>query len=113
MTTLKQITRTIKKKTQRAATYLDSHKMQVFMLALILMPVCSASAAEAKWNGVIQFIVPWIEKLGGALALWGGVDVGLGFKNDDAEGKTKGWRLLISGFIVIAVALSSGTFLYS
>lgn len=67
--------------------------------------------AEQKWDTVISFIVPWITRLGGAVILIGAVEFGLGFKNDDAEGKTKGMRTIIAGAIVTAVGLSSDIFL--
>lgn len=70
-----------------------------------------ATSADAKWNAVIGFIVPWITRLGGAVVLIGAVEWGLAFKNDDAEGKTKGMRTLIAGCIVTAVGLSSNLFL--
>lgn len=83
--------------------------------ALLLTPAseCFAAAtAEDKWNSVISFILPWISRLGGVVILIGAVEFGLAFKNDDAEGKTKGMRTVIAGCIVVAVGLSSSTFLY-
>jgi len=86
----------------------------VFAMSSITSFAASAapSGAEGKWDAAIGFITPWITRLGGAVMLIGAVEFGLAFKNDDAEGKTKGMRTLIAGAIVIAVGLSSGTFLY-
>lgn len=67
--------------------------------------------AESKWDAVINFILPWITRLGGVVILIGAVEFGLAFKNDDAEGKTKGLRTVIAGCIVFAVGLSSDIFL--
>lgn len=67
--------------------------------------------AEDKWDTVIGFIVPWITRLGGVVILIGAIEFGLAFKNDDAEGKTKGMRTIIAGCIVTAVGLSSDIFL--
>lgn len=67
--------------------------------------------AEDKWNTVIGFIVPWITRLGGVVILLGAIEFGLAFKNDDAEGKTKGMRTIIAGCIVTAVGFSSDLFL--
>lgn len=69
------------------------------------------TTAEQKWNTVISFIIPWITRLGGVVILIGAVEFGLAFKNDDAEGKTKGMRTIIAGCIVTAVGLSSDIFL--
>lgn len=74
-------------------------------------PKGGGTDAEKKWDQVIEFITPWITKLGGVVILIGAVEFGLAFKNDDAEGKTKGMRTLIAGCIVTAVGMSSSTFL--
>lgn len=70
-----------------------------------------AGSADAKWNAVIGFLTPWIQRLGGAVILIGAIEFGLGFKNDDPEGKTKGLRTVIAGCIVFAVGVSSNIFL--
>lgn len=71
----------------------------------------NGTTAEAKWDTVIDFIVPWISRLGGVVILIGAVEFGLAFKNDDAEGKTKGMRTIIAGCIVTAVGFSADIFL--
>lgn len=84
------------------------------LLSSMLSPIAVSSAsggADTQWQNFIDFIVPWITRLGGVVFLIGAVEFGLAFKNDDAEGKTKGVRTVIAGCIVIAVGLSSGTFL--
>ena len=70
-----------------------------------------STTAEGKWEAVIGFIIPWITRLGGVVILIGAIEFGLAFKNDDAEGKTKGMRTIIAGCIVTAVGLSSDIFL--
>ena len=84
----------------------------MLLLYALFAPVSTVGAADEKWNAVIQFILPWISRLGGVVILIGAVEFGLAFKNDDAEGKTKGMRTVIAGCIVVAVGLSSTTFLY-
>lgn len=92
--------------------YVEKKKWQTAMLLYgVLAPVNVACGADAKWNAMISFILPWIQRLGGVVLLIGAVEFGLAFKNDDAEGKTKGMRTAIAGCIVIAVGLSSSTFL--
>jgi len=66
-------------------------------------PAPAGGDAEAKWNAVIGFVVPWIGRLGGVVMLVGGIMFGLGFKNDDADGKTHGLQTIVAGAIVIAV----------
>ena len=43
--------------------------------------------------------------------LIGGIMFGLGFKNDDADSKTRGVQTLVAGAIVIAVGAGYTTFL--
>ena len=74
-------------------------------------PAAASNTAEGKWNAMINFITPWIWKLGGVVALVGGIMVGLGFKSDDSDQMTRGWKTLISGCIVAAVGVSSDIFL--
>ena len=100
------------KKLNAGGSWVGQHKWQAFMLLYALFaPLDLCFAADAKWNAVINFILPWIQRLGGVVLLIGAVEFGLAFKNDDAEGKTKGMRTVIAGCIVIAVGLGSATFL--
>lgn len=103
----------IKNKVNKGMKYLSEKKIQAIMLMYgLFYPMNSVSAADAKWSSVIDFILPWIDRLGGVVILIGAVEFGLAFKNDDAEGKTKGMRTVIAGCIVLAVGLGSSTFLY-
>lgn len=70
-----------------------------------------AAGADAKWDSVIDFLTPWISRMGGLIVLIGAIEFGLAFKSDDAEGKTRGIRTIIAGCIVFAVGLSTDTFL--
>lgn len=118
---MKALARKIKGKFAVIKNYIAVKKMIVsaFLMTcvcdLLTTPVYASGGtsptAEQKWNTVINFIVPWITRLGGGVILIGAVEFGLAFKNDDAEGKTKGMRTIIAGAIVTAVGLSSDIFL--
>lgn len=87
-------------------------KIQLFLLMYAtLTPIPCVGAAEAKWNAVIDFLVPWVQRLGGAVIFIGAIEFGIAFKTDDAEAKTRGMRTVVAGCIVIAVGLSSNIFL--
>lgn len=60
---------------------------------------------DVVFNKTIDFIAGWINKFGFAIAFIGAVMFAMGFRNDDAEGKTRGLRTLVAGFIVAAVAM--------
>lgn len=70
-----------------------------------------ANTPEEKWDSIVNFILPWITRLGGVVILIGAVEFGLAFKDQDAEGKTRGMRTAIAGLIVTAVSASSSIFL--
>ncbi|MCM1277123.1 MAG: hypothetical protein NC299_17475, partial [Lachnospiraceae bacterium] len=87
-----------------------------FMLASMMMSVMggSAFAAEAAaaggsegvdtFNTVVEFIVDWVARIGLVIGFIGAVQFAMGFKDDSADGKTRGLMCLASGFIVFAVA---------
>ena len=69
------------------------------------------SGGAERFDAVIEFLVPWIEKLGGVVMLIGGVMFALGFKNDDADSKTRGLQTMVAGGITIAVGAGYRTFI--
>ncbi len=85
-------------------------------LASIMMSVAgvTAFADEAAaaggsegvetFNTVVEFIVDWVARIGLVVGFIGAVQFALGFKDDSADGKTRGLMCLASGFIVFAVA---------
>jgi len=79
----------------------------------VLASGAGASTIDANnaFTAVMDFLVPWIQKLGGVVMLIGGIMFGLGFKNDDADSKTRGVQTLVAGAIVIAVGAGYQTFL--
>ena len=77
----------------------------------IVSAVPAATGAEAQWDAVIEFLVPWIQRLGGVVMLLGGIMFGLAFKNDDADGKTRALQTLVAGAIVIAVGIGYDVFM--
>lgn len=66
----------------------------------------AASGTEGveTFNNVVQFIVDWVARIGLVIGFIGAVQFAMGFKDDSADGKTRGLMCLASGFIVFAVA---------
>ena len=79
--------------------------MQVFGLSI------SSGTTEGDFKDIIKFIARWTTYLGAAIAFFGAVQLAFGFRSDDAEGKNKGMRSMIAGFIVIAIALAADAFM--
>lgn len=80
------------------------------MLAVpIAVSVCSVVAsaeevdAQGMVNGIMEVLGPGVIGLGSLIAVVGGIQTGVGFKDDNADGKTRGFQTLIGGAIVAAV----------
>lgn len=81
-------------------------------MAVMMMTSASGITAFAEgegdgvetFNTVVQFIVDWVARIGLVIGFIGAVQFALGFKDDSADGKTRGLMCLASGFIVYAVA---------
>ena len=82
------------------------------MAASMAMSVMGVTAFAADgggegvetFNTVVEFIVDWVARIGLVVGFIGAVQFALGFKDDSADGKTRGLMCLASGFIVFAVA---------
>ncbi len=80
----------------------------IMSLAALSVPSFAAPGnqnPDVAFDATINFIAGWVNKFGFAIAFIGAIMFAMGFRNDDAEGKTKGLRTLITGFIVAAVSL--------
>lgn len=81
-------------------------------LALSLMAVTvfadggTNGGAEGTINTIIGLLKTWIPRLGALLVVVGGIQLGIGFKDDDQTGKTSGMQCMIGGAIVAAIGAS-------
>lgn len=75
-----------------------------------LMAFADDVANDASFfDTVVDFIVTWVQRIGGVIGFIGAIQFGMAFKNDDADGKTRGLMTLASGFIVIAICIAYNT----
>lgn len=77
----------------------------VIIAAIALSGTVFAADADSLWNTVATLIGTWVTRLGGVVMFVGVVMFGLGWKSDDAEGKSRGISTLIAGAIVTAAAV--------
>ena len=71
--------------------------------------VFAASNTESI-DSFINFACDWLTKIGGVIALVGGVMFALGWQREDAEGKSRGIMTLMAGFMLVAIAQSKNLF---
>lgn len=69
-----------------------------------------SGTADTAYQNVMNFIVTWIRRLGAAVALFGGIMLALGFKDNDADSKEKGIKTMIAGFVVWAICAGISMF---
>ena len=77
-------------------------------LALSMCTVTAFAAddggAEETINKILELLKIWVPRLGGLLVIVGGIQLAIGFKDDDATGKTRGMQCMIGGAIEIGRA---------
>jgi len=90
------------KKTQGLSTIIAGCIVMA-MVNLAVTVTASGSTAAAMWGATRDLLALWLPRLGGVVIAVGGILLGLGWKNDDAEGKSRGVQTIISGSIVAAL----------
>ena len=76
------------------------------VMSLCTMTVCASSGGtdpDAFINKIVGLLQTWIPRLGGMVVVVGGIQLGLGFKDDNQDGKTRGMQCMIGGAIVAAI----------
>lgn len=93
------------RKTMRSVKKITAGIMAASMAASLMGITCFAATEGVEtFNTVVEFIVDWVVRIGLVVGFIGAVQFALGFKDDSADGKTRGLMCLASGFIVFAVA---------
>lgn len=98
------------RKRERAIRRISMGFMAIMMMSTLFGITAFAEGEEGgadgveTFNTVVQFIVDWVARIGLVIGFIGAIQFALGFKDDSADGKTRGLMCLASGFIVFAVA---------
>lgn len=102
----------LQRKIKKILTLISLVLMMLSMLSTVALASGTPPSGQAvtDFDNIIKFIAGWIGKLGLVVGFIGAVQLGFAFKNDDADGKTKGLRTLISGFIVFAITQTLSLF---
>ena len=92
------------RKRPRAVNRITAGFMAVMMMSSLFGITAFADDGVDTFNTVVEFIVDWVARIGLVIGFIGAVQFAMGFKDDSADGKTRGLMCLASGFIVFAVA---------
>lgn len=105
----------VKDKVQKVSAYLYKNKTAIatimWVVLLITPQIIFADNGDSEWKWLTDIITKWIKRVGGLFMLIGAVEFGLGWKDNRADDKVQGVRILIAGVIVYAVGFSAKTFL--
>ena len=105
----------VKDKVQKVSAYLYKNKTAIatimWVVLLITPQIIFADNGDSEWKWLTDIITKWIKRVGGLFMLIGAVEFGLGWKDNRADDKVQGVRILIAGIIVYAVGFSAKTFL--
>ena len=103
MINIKKIYRNLKEK-------LNAIKATMIGFLIISESRVLAASNTESIDAFINFACDWLVKIGGVIALVGGVMFALGWQREDAEGKSRGLMTLMAGFMLVAIAQSKGLF---
>lgn len=97
------------RKTMRSVSKITTGLLAASMMMFCMGITCFAADGTSSegvetFNTVVEFIVDWVARIGLVIGFIGAVQFAMGFKDDSADGKTRGLMCLASGFIVFAVA---------
>ena len=79
--------------------------LAVPLAVTLATPTVSAEEVDAQGmiDGIMGVLGPGIIALGSLVAVVGGIQTGVGFKDDNPDGKARGFQTLIGGAIIGAV----------
>lgn len=102
--TAEQRERKTMRSVNRITTGIMAAAMAMSCMGMTCFAVEGSSEGVETFNTVVEFIVDWVARIGLVIGFIGAVQFAMGFKDDSADGKTRGLMCLASGFIVYAVA---------
>lgn len=102
--TAEQRERKIMRSVNKIATGIMAASMAMSCMGITCFAADGSSEGVETFNTVVEFIVDWVARIGLVIGFIGAVQFAMGFKDDSADGKTRGLMCLASGFIVYAVA---------
>ncbi|MFQ9766260.1 MAG: hypothetical protein ACLRYM_06085 [Thomasclavelia ramosa] len=82
----------------------------VLIIFIIKTSTVYAESNTGAIDSFVTYINDWVMKIGGVVALIGGVMFCAGWIRDDADGKYRGLMVLAAGFMMIGIAQTPDLF---
>lgn len=107
---MKGIKKFIRQKMNKYKNVFVAFQTSIMLFILSTNAVFAEGSNTESLDSFITFICDWLEKIGGVIALIGGVMFAAGWLRNDADGKYNGLMVVMAGFMVIAVSKSPSIF---
>ena len=84
----------------------------LYLLFVAAQPVWAGSltADTAPMDNVMNFMLTWVIRIGIAVAIFGGIEFGFAYSNDNPDSKNRALRHMASGFIIAGIAKAPAIF---
>lgn len=107
---MRDIKKILKQKIDKQKNHIVAFQTSVTLFILSTNSVFAEGSNTESIDSFITFICDWLTKIGGVIALIGGVMFAAGWLRDDADGKYRGLMVVMAGFMVVAVSKSPSIF---
>ena len=107
---MKSIKKILRQKMNKYTNVFVAFQTSITFLILSTDSVFAEGSNTESIDSFITFICDWLTKIGGVIALIGGVMFAAGWLRDEADGKYRGLMVVMAGFMVIAVSQSPSIF---
>lgn len=108
----------VKNEASKVGKFLYEHRDEIMCIVLfcvIMTPKIvfadDGAAGDTQWTFIVDLIVKWGKRVGGAFAFLGGLEFALGWKDDNPATKSQGIKFFVSGLLALGVCAGSATFL--
>lgn len=103
----KEIKKKIKNEIVKKVAYTN---MIAASLLMLIEPVSAADSNTSTLDSFITFICDWLIKIGGVVALIGGVTFAIGWSRDDADSKARALLAVMAGFMIMGIGKAPSVF---
>lgn len=86
-------------------------ELSLIFITTLLTPMVTNAAISQEWMVVYNKLEPWVARVALLLVFIGGIDLAVGWSNEDANSKVKGTAKMVAGVCLgIVWATAKSTF---